>query len=221
MSSSTIQLSPRLAEYLRSVAVREAPVLARLREETQSIAFSQMQICPEQGALMGLLMGLIGARRTLEVGVYTGYSSLAVALALPEDGTITACDVNEAWTEVARRYWDEAGVAGKIDLRLAPALTTLDALLAEGRADSYDFAFIDADKANYDGYYERALKLVCPGGLIGIDNVLWHGSVIDQAKRDADTEAIRALHRKIHGDSRVTVSMVPIGDGLTLAQRRG
>ena len=180
-----------------------------------------MQICPEQGALMGLLMGLIGARRTLEVGVYTGYSSLAVALALPEDGTITACDVNEAWTEVARRYWDEAGVAGKIDLRLAPALTTLDALLAEGRADSYDFAFIDADKANYDGYYERALKLVCPGGLIGIDNVLWHGSVIDQAKRDADTEAIRALNRKIHGNSRVTVSMVPIGDGLTLAQRRG
>lgn len=221
MSSSTIQLSPRLAEYLRSVAVREAPVLARLREETQSIAFSQMQICPEQGALMGLLMGLIGARRTLEVGVYTGYSSLAVALALPEDGTITACDVNEAWTEVARRYWDEAGVAGKIDLRLAPALTTLDALLAEGRADSYDFAFIDADKANYDGYYERALKLVCPGGLIGIDNVLWHGSVIDQAKRDADTEAIRALNRKIHGNSRVTVSMVPIGDGLTLVQRRG
>ena len=221
MSSSTIQLSPRLAEYLRSVAVREAPVLARLREETQSIAFSQMQICPEQGALMGLLMGLIGARRTLEVGVYTGYSSLAVALALPEDGTITACDVNEAWTEVARRYWDEAGVAGKIDLRLAPALTTLDALLAESRADSYDFAFIDADKANYDGYYERALKLVCPGGLIGIDNVLWHGSVIDQAKRDADTEAIRALNRKIHGNSRVTVSMVPIGDGLTLVQRRG
>ena len=221
MSSSTIQLSPPLADYLRSVAVREPPVLARLREETLSITLSQMQICPEQGALMGLLMGLIGARRTLEVGVYTGYSSLAVALALPDDGRVTACDVNKAWTDVARRYWDEAGVAGKIDLRLAPAITTLDALLAEGRAETYDFAFLDADKVNYDGYYERALKLVRPGGLIGIDNVLWHGKVIDQANRDADTEAIRALNSKIHGDARVTVSMVPIGDGLTLAQRRG
>jgi predicted O-methyltransferase YrrM len=220
MSSSTIQLSPPLADYLRSVAVREPPVLARLREETLSITLSQMQICPEQGALMGLLMGLIGARRTLEVGVYTGYSSLAVALALPDDGRVTACDVNKAWTDVARRYWDEAGVAGKIDLRLAPAITTLDALLAEGRAETYDFAFLDADKVNYDGYYERALKLVRPGGLIGIDNVLWHGKVIDQANRDADTEAIRALNSKIHGDARVTVSMVPIGDGLTLAQRR-
>ena len=169
---------------------------------------------------MALLIHLMGLKRTLEVGVFTGYSSTAVALALPDDGRIVACDVNAEWTAMAGRFWREAGVEHKIDLRIAPALVTLDQLLAEGQAGTFDFAFIDADKENYDGYYERALQLVRAGGLIAVDNVLWHGRVIDPEANDADTRAIRALNEKLHADDRVWLSMVPIGDGVTLACKR-
>lgn len=189
MARRSIQVTDTLADYIRSVSLREADVLRRLREETATMKFAGMQISPEQGQLMGLLARLIGAKRYLEVGTFTGYSALVMALALPADGRVIACDVSEAWTAVGRRYWRDAGVADKIDLRLAPGIATLDALIAE-RA-SFDFVFIDADKENYDGYYERALKLVRRDGLIAIDNVLWGGSVADPAKKDADTAAIR------------------------------
>jgi caffeoyl-CoA O-methyltransferase len=179
-----------------------------------------MQIAPEQGQFMALLVQLLGARRTLEVGVFTGYSSLAVALALPADGTIVACDVNEEFTAVARRYWKEAGVENMIDLRLKPALETLRELLAERRQGTFDMAFIDADKSNYEGYYESAIELVRPGGLILIDNVLWSGRVADPANDDADTKALRALNKKLLTDSRVSLSMLPVADGLTLALKR-
>ena len=220
MSSRTIPLTEDLGDYLRHVAVREPDILTRLRAETEGVRGSQMQITPEQGALMALLVQLIGARRTLEVGVYTGYSSLAVALALPKDGRITACDVSEEWTSIGRRYWDEAGVAEKIDLHLAPAVETLAQLVGQGLQGTYDFAFIDADKENYDTYYERALELVRPGGLIAIDNVLWDGNVIDKSKTHEMTEAIRAINEKVRTDERVSICMVPIGDGLTLAVKR-
>jgi caffeoyl-CoA O-methyltransferase len=179
-----------------------------------------MQISPEQGQLMALLVKMLGARRTIEVGVFTGYSALAVALALPADGRVVACDVSEEWTGVARRYWQKAGVANKVDLRLAPALATLDAMLAAGEADRYDFAFIDADKGNYAGYYDRCMKLVRPGGLIAVDNTLWNGWVADAAHAEDDTRAIRAFNDKLHADERIDLSLVPIGDGLTLARRR-
>jgi caffeoyl-CoA O-methyltransferase len=178
-----------------------------------------MQISPEQGAFMVLLVRLLGARRTLEVGTFTGYSALAVAEALPDDGRVTACDVSEEWTSVGVAAWQAAGVDHKIDLKLAPALETLDHLLEQGAADRYDFMFIDADKANYDGYYERGLKLVRPGGVIAVDNVLWGGSVADAERQDEDTRAIRALNDKIRNDPRVDMVMLPIGDGLTLARR--
>ncbi len=220
MSRRTEALTDELYEYLLRVSLREPAVLRELREETGRLEKAQMQISPDQGQFMALLMQLIGARRTLEVGTFTGYSALVVALALPQDGRVIACDVSEEWTSIGRRYWEKAGVARKIDLRLGPALETLDGLLREGRRDQFDFAFIDADKANYDGYYERCLQLVRPGGLIAVDNVLWHGKVIDPAVTDADTEAIRRLNAKLKSDERVTVSLVPIGDGLTLARRR-
>ena len=215
-----IGLSAPLYDYLLSVSRPEPPVLARLRAETAGLEWARMQIGSDQGQFMRLLVELIGARNTLEIGVFTGYSSIAVALGLPADGRIVACDVSEEWTAIARRYWAEAGVAHKIDLRLAPALGTLDGLLAAGRAGAFDFAFIDADKENYDGYYERCLALLRPGGLIAIDNVLWDGAVIDPAKSDADTEAIRALNAKLAQDERVTLAMVPVGDGLSLARKR-
>jgi predicted O-methyltransferase YrrM len=220
MSNKYLRLDDRIYEYLRAVSLREHGALRRLREETARMSQAQMQIAPEQGQLMALLVQLLGARRTLEVGVFTGYSSLAVALALPPDGRVVACDVSEEWTAVARRYWREAGVAEKIDLRLAPALDTLDGLLGGGQAGAFDFAFIDADKGNYDAYYERALELVRPGGLICIDNVLWSGRVADPAVEDEDTASIRALNRKLHGDERVALSLVPVADGLTLALKR-
>jgi predicted O-methyltransferase YrrM len=220
MSNKYLRLDDRIYEYLRAVSLREHGALRRLREETARMSQAQMQIAPEQGQLMALLVQLLGARRTLEVGVFTGYSSLAVALALPPDGRVVACDVSEEWTAVARRYWREAGVAEKIDLRLAPALDTLDGLLGGGQAGAFDFAFIDADKGNYDAYYERALELVRPGGLICIDNVLWSGRVADPGVEDEDTAAIRALNRKLHGDERVALSLVPVADGLTLALKR-
>lgn len=220
MSNKTLGLDDRLYEYLLSNSLREPEILAELRQETASHSMSQMQIAPEQGQFMGVLVQLMGARKTLEVGVFTGYSALAVALALPSDGKVIACDVSEEYTAIARRYWEKAGVSDKIDLRIAPALDTLDQLLAEGQANTFDFAFIDADKSNYDGYYERSLQLVRSGGLIAIDNVLWGGDVADPAVKDNRTEKIRALNHKLHHDERVSLSLVPIADGLTLALKR-
>lgn len=220
MANRTITLSDGLYDYLLDVSLREPDVLRRLREETAKIPAAAMQIAPEQGQFMALLVELMGARKAIEVGTFTGYSSLSVALALPPDGRLVACDVSAEWTDVARRYWAEAGVADRIDLRLGPALETLDALIAEGEAGTFDFAFIDADKAGYDAYYERILTLLRPGGLVSVDNVLWSGRVIDTAKQDSDTRAIRAFNEKIHADPRVSLSLVPIGDGLTLARKR-
>jgi predicted O-methyltransferase YrrM len=219
MSSRTIQVTPAIDSYIHTVSLREPDVLRRLREETAKIKGAGMQISPEQGQFMALLVRLIGARRTLEVGTFTGYSALAVALALPADGRVFACDVSAEWTAIGKRYWQEAGVAERIDLRLAPALETLDRLVRE-RTAPFDFAFIDADKENYDGYYERALKLVRPGGIIAIDNMLWNGAVADPKRTDPETRAIDALNRKLHGDTRIDLSLLPIGDGLTLARPR-
>lgn len=215
-----IPVSPELAAYIRRVSLREPDVLSRLREETASHPRVSMQISPEQGQFLALLIHMLGARRTLEIGVFTGYSSLVVALALPEDGRVIACDVSEEYTSVARRYWREAGVEGKIDLRLRPALETLNNLIALGQAGSFDFAFIDADKENYGNYYERCLTLVRPGGLIAVDNVLWSGRVIDAADEDADTRAIRAFNQKLLADERVWLSLLPIRDGVTLAVKK-
>jgi predicted O-methyltransferase YrrM len=209
-----------LYKYLTSVSVREPAVLGRLRQETETLPQGGMQSPPEHGQLLGLLVQLMGAHRTLEVGVFTGYSSLSVALALPNDGRILACDVSEEYTAVARRYWKEAGVDHMIDLRIGPALDTLKELLAQRQQGRFDFAFIDADKANYENYYEHALDLIRPGGLIAIDNVLWHGKVIDPNANDADTLAIRALNKKLLTDMRIDLSMVPISDGLTLCYKR-
>ncbi|MEH2023396.1 class I SAM-dependent methyltransferase [Nostoc sp.] len=220
MPKQSIGLDKQLYNYLLSVSLREPEILGKLRQETANHPRSGMQISPEQGQFMSLLVQLIGAKKTLEVGVFTGYSSLSIALALPDDGKIIACDVSEEFTAIARRYWQEAGVADKIDLRLAPALETLDRLLATGQADTFDFAFIDADKENYDAYYERSLQLVRSGGLIAIDNVLWSGQVAEEQNQDESTQAIRALNQKLHHDQRVTLSLVPIADGLTLAIKR-
>ena len=219
MSSRSIGLSEALREYLLEVSVRECDAQRRLREETSALAWAGMQISPEQGQLMRMLVHLIGARRVIEIGVFTGYSALSVALALPEDGELIACDVNEEWTAVARRYWALAGVDSKIRLRLAPAGETLDALLAEGRAGEFDLAFIDADKVSYERYFEGCLALLRPGGLVLIDNVLWSGAVIDPEDCSEDTRAIRSLNAKLGDDPRVEICMLPIGDGLTLARK--
>ena len=220
MTRRTKALTDDVYDYLLRVSLREPDVLRELREETANLERSEMQIGPEQGQLMALLVELIGARRTLEIGTFTGYSALVVAMALPPDGRVVACDVSEEWTSIARRYWAKAGVSEKIDLRLGPARETLEALLRQGRGDEFDFAFIDADKANYDAYYELCLRLVRPGGLIAVDNVLWSGKVVDTAVKDDDTEAIRRLNAKLASDERVTLSLLPVGDGLTLARRR-
>jgi caffeoyl-CoA O-methyltransferase len=220
MSKKTIALSNQLYDYLLSISLREPEILRQLRQETARHSLAVMQIAPEQGQFMALLVQLLGATKTLEVGVFTGYSSLCVALALPPNGKVVACDVSEEYTRVARRYWQLAGVADKIELRLAPALDTLAQLLADGQAETFDFAFIDADKVNYEGYYERSLQLVRPGGLIAIDNVLWSGRVADPQFQDKSTLAIRDLNNKLHNDQRVTLSIVPIADGLTLALKR-
>ncbi len=220
MSTRTLNLDDRLYEYLLRHSLREAPALARLRTETANHPHVNMQIAPEQGQFMQMLVRLTKARRAIEVGVFTGYSSLAVALALPPDGRLLACDVSEEYTAIARRHWQGAGVAGKIELVLAPAQETLDARLAAGEADSYDFAFIDADKRGYLGYYERLLRLVRPGGLIVVDNTLWSGEVADPANRDADTASIREFNDRLLADSRIDLSLLPLGDGLTLARRR-
>ena len=220
MSNRTIDLTDSLYDYLLSVSLRETDLQRRLREETAALPMARMQISPEQGQFMALLARLTDARRCIEVGVFTGYSSLAVALALPDDGRIVACDVSEEWTAIARRYWAEAGVAGRIDLRLAPALDTLDALVAAGGAGTYDLAFIDADKTAYLDYYERALLLLRPGGLLMTDNTLWSGRVADPEVGDADTVALRHYNEHLQRDARVDLSLVPIGDGLTLARKR-
>ena len=214
-------MTDALQDYLVGASLREPEVLQRLRRETRTLdGPSGMQISPEQGQFMALLARLVGARRVLEIGTFTGYSALAVALALPSDGIIVACDINEEWTGIARRYWADAGVAGRIDLRLAPALETLAALDSAGEAGRFDMAFIDADKPNYPAYYEHCLNLVRPGGLILVDNVLWGGAVADPTRTDPSTEALRALNQTMRDDSRIDFSLVPIGDGLSLARRR-
>lgn len=220
MTNSTIALGDKLQRYLIEHNLREPQVLARLRQVTASLPQAGMQIAPEQGQFMALLVQLLGARRCLEIGVFTGYSSLVTALALPDDGRIVACDVSEEWTAIARRYWQAAGVEHKVDLRLAPALTTLDALIADGQSGRYDMAFIDADKENYVAYYERALALLRPGGLIIVDNTLWSGRVADPEDAEPDTVALRHFNEHLHRDARVDLSMVPVGDGLTLACKR-
>jgi len=220
MSVRTLNVDAKLYDYLLTVSVREPQVLADLREETARLPSAGMQISPEQGQLMRLLVELCGARRCLEVGVFTGYSSISVALGLPADGKLVACDVSVEYTDIARRYWRLAGVESRIDLRLGPALATLDELLAAGGAGSFDFAFVDADKDNYLGYYERSLSLLRPGGLLAIDNVLWGGAVADHEDQRASTLAIRTLNERLHADSRVSISLVPIGDGLFLARKR-
>ena len=217
MSRIHTPLTEELTDYIRQVALREPEALRRQREATDLHPRASMQTSPEQGQFLHLLARLAGAKKTLEVGVFLGYSSTWVALALPAGGKIVACDQSEEYTREARRLWREAGVEDKIELRLGPALDTLDALIAAGNGGSFDFAFIDADKGNYANYYDRAMALVRPGGLIVIDNVLWDGDVINPAKTDAETEAIRAFNRKLQADERVTLSLVPLGDGLTLA----
>jgi len=220
MANESLGLPPALQAYLARFGYREPPILARLREETSTLPNREMQIAPEQGAFLGLLVQLLGARRCLEVGTFTGYSSLAVALALPPDGTLVCCDVSEEWTSVARRYWAEAGVAERVELRLGPAVETLDALIASGAAGTFDFAFIDANKDQYPDYYERAIVLVRPGGLVAIDNVFRGGDVADPSIDDEATRATRRLNERIAVDDRVTFVMVPIADGVTLARRR-
>ncbi|MEW9570309.1 class I SAM-dependent methyltransferase [Rhodanobacter sp. Si-c] len=219
MSNRSLNLDDTLYGYMLAHSLHEHPEQIALREATRSHPHAGMQISPEQGQFMALLVKLLGARRTLEIGVFTGYSALSVALALPDDGRILACDISDEYTRVGRPYWERAGVAHKIDLRLAPALQTLDAELAAGAAGRYDFAFIDADKTGYAAYYERCLQLLRQGGLIAIDNVLWDGAVAQPA-RDDDTRALQALNERLHGDERIDLSMLPVGDGLTLARKR-
>ena len=217
MSTGILNLTNDLRDYLWEKGMKEHPALEELREETAQLPESVMQICPEQGALMANLVRLMSAKRTIEIGTFTGYSALAVALALPEDGKIVACDISEEWTSIGRKKWEQAGISDKIDLRIGPALETLEELLEDGHEASFDFAFIDADKTNYLDYYKKCLRLVRKGGVIAIDNVLWSGAVINSEINDDDTNAIRELNDFLSQDDRVSLSMVPIGDGLTLA----
>lgn len=219
MSRYTLAITDELREYILSVSLREHSLLESLRIETAKMPEAKMQISPDQGQLMAMLLRLMEARTVLEIGTFTGYSALSMALALPPDGHITACDVSDAYAKIARRYWSEAGVADRITLRLAPASETLDDLLAEGRADTFDAAFIDADKENYDLYFERSLALVRPGGLVMIDNVLRGGDSANSATESLSTQSIQALNRKLHTDPRVNLCLVPIGDGLTLVRK--
>lgn len=222
MSRRTLSIDDRLYQYILDASLREHPLLAELRAATRDHPHANMQISPEQGQLLALLVKLIGARRTIEVGVFTGYSALAVALALPADGRVLACDISDEYTRIGLPYWQRAGVAEKIELVLEPAVATLDARLAAGQAGRYDFAFIDADKPNYDNYYERCLKLLRAGGLVAFDNTLWSGKVAERvdAQQDPDTAALQALNLKLRDDSRIDVSLLPIGDGMTLARKR-
>lgn len=219
MSSTTLNLTPDLYQYLLNHSLREPVLLQQLREETQQLVEANMQISPEQGQFMAMLVQLLQAKKTLDIGTFTGYSALVVALALPEDGRVITCDIDPRRTTVARKFWEKAGVGAKIDFRLAPALETLDDLLATGEGDSFDFIFIDADKENYLPYYEKSLMLLRKGGLIAIDNVLWGGRVADVGDQDNSTRHIRALNDHIRTDERVKISLLPIGDGLTLAMK--
>jgi len=219
MSRRSLEVDDALHAYLIENSIREHPAQQALRAATASHPHAGMQIAPEQGQFMALLVKLIGARRAIEVGVFTGYSALTVALALPDDGTLLACDINDAYTRVGKPFWEQAGVADKIELRLAPARETLEARIAAGEAGHYDFAFIDADKKSYDGYYECCLQLVRAGGLIAIDNTLWGGAVAKPAS-DPDTVALQKLNAKLRDDERIDLSLLPIGDGLTLARKR-
>ena len=221
MANRSIGLSEELHAYLLEVGVNEPAVLRRLRDETATLPQHGMQVAPEEGAFLAWLVGLMGARRCLEIGTFTGYSSTAVALALPPDGRLVCCDISREWTDIARTAWTDAGVADRIDLRLGPALETLNGMVSAGEEASFDFAFIDADKKSYDGYYEACLRLVRPGGVIAVDNVLWSGRVADPSVDDDDTRAIRALNAKIAADERVDAVTLPLADGLTLARVRG
>jgi predicted O-methyltransferase YrrM len=220
MSRVHTPITDAMADYVRAVSSREPDALRRQRLSTDDRPDATMQTGPEQGQFLNLLARIVGAKKALEVGVFLGYSSTWVALALPPDGKVIACDLNEEFVRRARETWREAGVEDKIDLRLGPALVTLDALIADGQAGTFDFAFIDADKDNYDGYYEHCLALVRPGGLIALDNVLWSGRVLDGRDRSADTKALRALNAKLKADDRIDLAMLAIGDGLTLARVR-
>ncbi len=217
---SSIGISPEIEDYVLQNGVREHPALARCRMETQrDLPNARMQIGQDQGAFMGLLARLQGATRAVEIGVFTGYSTLAMALALPDNGRIIALDINRDYTNLARGYWDEAGMSRKIDLRIGPALESLDAMIAGGEGP-FDIAFIDADKANYDAYYEKLLKLLRVGGLIALDNMLWSGRVLDESDQSEDTCALRALNAKIHEDDRVDIALVTVADGIMLARKR-
>jgi len=220
VSTRTLQMTDALYAYLLENSLREPDVLKRLRDRTAELEFAGWQIAPEQGQFMALLVELIGAERCIEVGTFTGYSALAVALALPDDGELIACDISDEYPSIGRPFWEEAGVVHKIDLRLAPGIETLNALIAEGRSGDFDFVFIDAEKQTYPDYFDRAVDLVRTGGLIAVDNVLWGGSVADPANTKSTTEAIRVLNRKVQADERVTMSLVPIGDGLLVARKR-
>ncbi|HHJ18973.1 MAG TPA: SAM-dependent methyltransferase [Gammaproteobacteria bacterium] len=220
MSKRTLNLTEPLYKYLLSVSLRETDVMKALREETRRLPMAMMQISPEQGQFMRLLIKLMGAQRAIEVGTFTGYSALAVASALPDDGKLICCDIDRDWTSIARRYWRKAGVDHKIDLHLAPALETLQGLVESGQQGRIDFAFIDADKENYLKYYEQCLTLIRPGGLIAIDNTLWDGDVINQSNQTPETVAIRTFNQAIAKDVRVEISLLPIADGLTLARKR-
>lgn len=220
MSNQTLSVDDRILNYLLSISLREPDALKRLREVTAKDSMSKMQIAPEQGQFIALIVELLNANMAIEIGTYTGYSSLWIALALPEKGQLICCDTNDQWTAIARDFWKKAGVAEKIKLRLAPALDTLDELLSAGRRGEFDFIFIDADKPNYLNYYYRCLKLLRPGGLIAVDNTLWGGSVADEENNEVDVLAIRRFNQTVFNDKRVTLSLVPIGDGLTLARKR-
>jgi len=221
MSSRVLKVTDKLYQYVLDHSLREHPAQTALREVTRDHPHAGMQIAPEQGQFMAMLVQLLGARNTIEIGVFTGYSALCVALALPDDGKVLACDISDAYTRVGKPFWEQAAVTHKIDLQLAPALETLDARLAAGESGKYDFAFIDADKSGYDAYYERCLELVRSGGLIAIDNTLWSGAVAHAAAPDdVDTLALQSLNNKLHADQRIDLSLLPFSDGLTLARKR-
>lgn len=220
MSRRTTPLTEELYDYFLEVSLRESDVLRRLREETGRLEKANMQISPEQGQFMTLLVKLVGARSALELGTFTGYSALCIAMGLPEDGELVACDIDVEWPSFGMRYWSEAGVRDKIDFRPGPAIETLSDLISEGREESFDFVFIDADKRGLDDYYEMSLRLVRPGGLVTVDNTLWHGKVADDDVHDDDTMAVRGFNARVIDDDRVDLSLVPIGDGLTLLRKR-
>ena len=220
MSNRTLSLNDTLYQYLLDHSLRESSLMRKLREITAQHELSRMQIAPEQGQFMALLVELTGAARIIEIGTFTGYSALCIAQAMPDDGVLMCCDISEEWTDIARPFWREAGVEERIQLHLAPALKTLDRLIAQGETNRFDMAFIDADKTNYQNYFERCLRLLRPNGLLLFDNTLWGGAVADPDDQDNDTRALRELNDQLHSDERVSISLVPIGDGLTLARKR-